>query len=342
MATRKAYFVAFPPELILLLSTELPLGSQPPFMLACRRIRNILQPDIDRKLLSTAVDAFFWAAEQSKVVVLRRLLAAPYSIPADAHVKEPNRTPLHAAIENNATPETIECLIAAGANVSAMACIGDDFDPMYCQPLHLAVEHDHAAAIRVLVSHGASVEAVTETTPWTPSMTVLQSACGMGQVDAARALLECGAQVDFAGTLSPPLFVALKGTMYPNPRVVKLLLDHGANPNPVLTSGEPLLYLLLGLEIDPYIVNPVLRLASVSASLPTIRIDVTQTLKECMALLLEYGASREATLDFLRQEKRLKWLANKHRCTTDEMLDMVLGLLDEAEQMIPQVVRALV
>lgn len=108
-------------------------------------------------------------------------------------------------------------------------------------PLMQAARDNDVVAIQGLVRAGAAVDRVDRRQGWTP----LLHAVHKGAVAAAEALLAAGAVPDFAGGgETPPLFFAV---MNGDPAMVRLLLDHGADPR-AATDEEGTNALLLAVE----------------------------------------------------------------------------------------------
>lgn len=91
-------------------------------------------------------------------------------------------------------------------------------------PLHFATWEGHVECIRVLLAHGANVDAVNTDGPHTP----LHFAATFGRTEIAGLLIEAGANVDARDKhqLTPLHFAAGKD----HPEVAALLLEKGADP----------------------------------------------------------------------------------------------------------------
>lgn len=99
--------------------------------------------------------------------------------------------------------ETVEALLAAGAEVNATTR-----ESMKVTPLHSAAAARQAAIARVLIAHGARVNAAQEETGFTP----LHEAALNGDIEFAKLLLEHGAEVNAKmKDGKTPLTFALKG-----------------------------------------------------------------------------------------------------------------------------------
>lgn len=121
-----------------------------------------------------------------------------------------------------------------------------------------------------------------------PSMiggqTALLFAARDGQMDAVRALVEGGANVNDvgAGEKMSPMVLAIANGHYD---VAKYLLDHGADPNLASTAGLTALYAVLDMEWAPYAWFPE----------PIITREKTSYL-DLMKALLAHGANPNAKL----------------------------------------------
>ncbi|HEV3333790.1 MAG TPA: ankyrin repeat domain-containing protein [Bryobacteraceae bacterium] len=195
-----------------------------------RKVRLLLDHGADvNKVARTGRTALIIAAFTDPSAEVARLLLS-----AGAKVDVMDRrkvTPLNAATFGNDT-ETIHLLIEADADMET----ADTFIGM--TPLINAAGSRNLAAVKLLLEHGAKVNAVskTENLPkiqtgtvefggWTP----LLMAAPFGPPAVAKTLLDAGAQVnvqDYRGFT--PLMLAV-GTDRYNRETVRLLLDHGAD-----------------------------------------------------------------------------------------------------------------
>ncbi len=132
---------------------------------------------------------------------------------------EDGRTPLNLLAEN-APGKVIEDLLLAGARVDVRDAKGET-------PLERAVKWNHdPEAARALLRHGAKADAK-----------LLQYAIENDRFDQALALIHSGMNVDAAGTAGDtPLMtavtraVAYRGEIEPRLKVIRALLDAGADP----------------------------------------------------------------------------------------------------------------
>lgn len=127
-----------------------------------------------------------WACyTTNSLPILQALLDA--GADPNAAGKPDNMTPLHVACEEGKL-SFVRALIKAGANVDAKAK-GD------LTPLHYAAEHNHSDIIDVLVKDGhATIDPVNS-----KGFTPLYIACVRGNLEAAKRLLQLGADIK-AGT----------------------------------------------------------------------------------------------------------------------------------------------
>ena len=105
-----------------------------------------------------------WAAQASIPENIQALVAAGADVMALA---DGDVTPLHFAAQH--TPENIQALVAAGANVMAKTDNGTT-------PLHLAADYGTPAVIQALLDAGADVMARDKAgkTPWDLAQTTLE------------------------------------------------------------------------------------------------------------------------------------------------------------------------
>ena len=113
-------------------------------------------------------------------------------------------------------PETVEALLASGAEVNAASR-----ESMKVTPLNSAAAARQTAIARVLIAHGANVNALAE-----GDFTPLHEAAANGDLEFATLLLDHGADID-ARTKDglTPLAFALKQNQT---AMVEFLRKHGA------------------------------------------------------------------------------------------------------------------
>lgn len=156
-----------------------------------------------------------------------------------------------AAAANNI--EFARILIAKGANVNNVDELG--FTPL----LNAAGNGDHnAEMVKLLIEHGAQVnvksrdtEEVVKNGPlMLGHLTALQLAA-QSNYEATEALLKAGADVNAKDVRNATPLVFAVATDRPNPKIVKLLLDKGADREPALEWArryrDPAILPLLGL-----------------------------------------------------------------------------------------------
>ena len=158
-----------------------------------------------------------------------------------------------AAAANNI--ELARILIAKGANVNNADELG--FTPL----LFAAGNSDHnAAMVRLLIEHGAQVNVKSADTVETVKngplalghLTPLQFAA-QANYEATEALLKAGADINAKDVRNATPLVFAVATDRPNPKIVKLLLDKGADREPALDWArryqDPAILPLLGLSL---------------------------------------------------------------------------------------------
>ena len=198
------------------------------------------------------ITPLYLAAVNANPAVLAALLDAGANIEAAAPTGE---TTLMTATRTGRI-DALELLLERGAPVDAR-------DPEFEQTaLMLAVREDHPAAVALLIERGADVDARTRvgaTPQFTPpckgtgcgsegvginrgglpdrgrraaaqgGMTPLLYAARDGRVEAAKALVEAGANIELADSNGiRPLLMALLNNQLP---IAELLLERGADPN---------------------------------------------------------------------------------------------------------------
>ena len=157
-----------------------------------------------------------------------------------------------AAAANNI--ELARILIAKGANVNNVDQLG--FTPL----LFAAGNGDHnAAMVKLLIAHGAQVNVKSADTVETVKngplalghLTPLQFAA-QANYEATEALLKAGADINAKDVRNASPLVFAVATDRPNPKIVKLLLDKGADREPALEWArryqDPAILPLLGLS----------------------------------------------------------------------------------------------
>ncbi len=149
-------------------------------------------------------------------------------------------TPLNAATFGNDT-STIRLLLEAGADIDTP----DTFIGL--TPLMNAAGNRNVEAVKLLLAKGAKVNAVSKTEGlpkiqtgtvefggWTP----LLMASAFGPPEAVKTLLDAGARIDAQDYRGFTALMLAAGTDRYDPRIVNLLLAHGADLRPTNHEGD--------------------------------------------------------------------------------------------------------
>jgi uncharacterized protein len=165
--------------------------------------------------------ALYAAAEHADPAMAVKLLAAGANANTSLMSGE---TPLMVAAQRG-NLETVRVLIKGGANPNAREVNGGQTALMW------AVSERHPAVVDELVKSGADVELASKS-----GFTPLMFAAQQGAADSANILLKAGAKANVAqpGSALTSLMIA---SAMAHPEVVDLLLENGANPNAVDSSG---------------------------------------------------------------------------------------------------------
>jgi ankyrin repeat protein len=176
-----------------------------------------------------------------------------------------------AAVSGSA--DTVTLLLKRGANVNAKEAAHEQTALMF------AAAENRAAVIAALVAHGADLKAATKVVPLEDEklddngnplpkkeseagstvtggntvmggMTALLFAAREGHLDAVKALVAAGAEVNqiSAGDHSSPLVIAVSNGHY---EVGQFLVDHGADPNIANVDGLTPLYATIDMQYAP-------------------------------------------------------------------------------------------
>ncbi|KAF7370100.1 hypothetical protein MSAN_00640000 [Mycena sanguinolenta] len=331
----KAYFNELPPELILQLSPSLPIASLNALGLTCRRLHQTIQPDLEARITpELARELLLWAAE-SKPHILTKLLSTPHSV-------HPNswglwwKTPLHVAAKAG-NLETARLLLDTGASPAAQ------WDQDEYQPLHLAVENNDVAMATLLLDRGAPIDDSFGCDGGCE--TALQNACWMGHLELVKLLLGRGAALERRGHYGTALGFAVHGRSLD---VVRFLLAQGADatvkkPLYVLLVGGPplphsgsLLYSAMGLR-PPASERRPFRPRN-GEPVKWVGLPLSEEKKKLMALLMAHGATKDGAMKTI--SKHLAALAEVAQHTEEEYLDVIAGMFKEAEDAIPEVLKA--
>lgn len=211
---------------------------------------------------------------------------------------------MRAAVSGHA--DAVLALLKHGADPNAKEVAHDQTALMF------AAAENRAAAITMLAAHGADPSATTRVVTLEVNklddngnviqagvntrtatggntvmggMTALLFAARNGQLDAVRALVSAGADVNqvSAGDHSSPLVIAISNGHY---EVGKFLVDHGANPNLKNVDGLTALYATIDMEYAPV------------SWAPNPRTDQERVSHlDLMKALLDHGADPDARLE---------------------------------------------
>jgi len=208
-----------------------------------------------------------------------------------------------AAVSGSA--DTVTLLLTRGARVNAREAAHEQTALMF------AAAENRAAVITALAALGADLEAATKVVPLEEEklddngnplpkseasstvtggnkvmggMTALLFAAREGHLDAVRALVAAGAEVNrlSAGDHSSPLVIAVSNGHY---QVGQFLVDHGADPNLANVDGLTSLYATIDMQYAPvsWAPNPL-----------TVQEKISHL--ELMKSLLAHGANPNAKL----------------------------------------------
>ncbi|KAF8217114.1 ankyrin repeat-containing domain protein, partial [Mycena galopus ATCC 62051] len=208
--------------------------------------------------------------------------------------------------------EIAQMLLDKGASTEAQC------DQEECQPLHFAVIYKHLDMVRLLLDHGAPIDATFGCDG--AIETALHCACCAGDLDTVKLLLERGAGLERPrGHDGTALEFAVRARKLD---VVRFLVEKGADAT-VSLSG--LLYSALDL------IRPA------SDRYPLGWLPLSEEMKELMALFLAYGANKKTAVESIL--KPLVALAKVARHTQEEYLEVIAGMMREAEDAIPDLLQ---
>jgi ankyrin repeat protein len=153
------------------------------------------------------------------------------------------RTPLCEAAKHNSAA-VAELLIAKGAKVEA-TCRGVGF-----RALHIAGGADASDVVKVLLAHGAKVNARNSWDQTPLHQVAIEADSGL---EVAKLLLDAGAETEIHDNHGfTPLILAAE---HNNVALGRLLLERGANPNATTGRGTPVLDFAKGTEFSELLVS---------------------------------------------------------------------------------------
>ena len=150
--------------------------------------------------------------------------------------------PIHyLAFAEGSQLKVVELLVKRGNNVNAA---DNEGETVLMKALHKRVD---VSILRSLIAHGANVNARSKN-----GNSALLEATGVGDVRTILQLLEYGAEVNASGDHVSPLGCAV---FYESLQTVEMLLAHGAKVDPVDVEGNTPLIFSIEYSSHPKIVN---------------------------------------------------------------------------------------
>ncbi|KAK7024841.1 ANK-REP-region domain-containing protein [Favolaschia claudopus] len=333
----QTYVAELPAELILVISSLLSTSSLNALCQACRRLSQILQPELDYRITpEVGQELLLSASSSSNSTLVHKLLSPPHSIhPSATNPSQWNpKAPLHAAVQTR-NIEIAQLLLDAGAD-PALTWGYDDY-----QPFHLAAQNKDLEMMKLLLKYRAPIderfgdEGILQN--------ALHYACSQGHMEMIRLLLERGAFIECTGHFGTPLGFAVHWRQL---EAVKFLLERGANVTRtaslyIIHDGAPpkphsvdLIYLAMGLRRPRAAREWTPKRLSMLKKWEGLPLDDGK--RELMALLMAYGASKDVTMGTILQY--LTPLAKSASLSEEEFLRVIDGMFKEAEDMISDVV----
>jgi hypothetical protein len=323
-----SYLDEFPPELVLLLSILLAPETLNALALTCRRLHEILQPELESRITPELAGRLLrWATANSKPYLVAKFLFPPHS----THPTPPgggnwyiSETVLHIAAQSGNT-EIAALLLEVGGNQKAEYG-QDDY-----QPFHLAVQRRDLEMMKLLLDYRAPIDAGFH------GQTALHYACGIGHLGMIELLLQWGADVESWGSRGTPLGAAVKGRRF---EVVKYLIDRGADATvtvPLFEGTLPppgranLLYVAMDLRhpTGSGLMQIIMKRKQKPLSAEWEGLPMSEAKKELMATLMVHGASKDAAMATISEN--LTALAKEVGCTEEEYLDIIARMFKEAQ-----------
>jgi ankyrin repeat protein len=195
-----------------------------------------------RKLLDNGADVNGRDAEGNTPLILASLYASPECVKLlldnGADVNAANMAGATALIRAATGYEKTRVLVAAGAKVGVRTALGNT-------PLILAARRaGNSRAVRLLLERGADATERNDA-----GVSSVLAGAASGDVEAVRLLLDAGAKADDLPKSSKPratdIFARIRTPLmwaasHNDVRMVRLLLDHKADPNQATYFGNPL------------------------------------------------------------------------------------------------------
>ncbi|KAJ6554560.1 ankyrin repeat-containing domain protein [Mycena capillaripes] len=235
--------------------------------------------------------------------------------------------------------EAAGLLLEAGANTKAK------FGLEQHQPLHLTVRNPNLEMMKLLLDHGAPIDATFGHDASGTRWTALHLVCANGHLEVIKLLLERGASLECQGHFGSALGFAVHRRQLD---AVKILLNKGADATvivPLFTKdihwmpppcSADLLYIAMGLRHPPHrqLVQRRFQNGLELATWDGLPLDNTK--KELMAMLLAHGASKDTTMRTITEH--LDALALEAQYTKEDYLEVIAGMLKEVEDAVPDIV----